>query len=223
MIKQELPRIREKFKPGTIVVLENMMGESQMPRGLHGTVIHVDDIGQIHVAWDNGSSLALNTEYDNFHIVEEKKKGIENVVIRALRYEDRYDIREIDRVGDFQILDFVNDILLDAKESNSEQDYCYGVFVENHLVGYCTIGGADEVDVANYDDYLLSDVFILNEYRHKGLAHKLIDYIVSTRETGKTIYADIIDDSLESFYFSMGFEKVCPGLIRKVIENRQNL
>lgn len=27
----------------------------------------VDDAGQIHVQWENGSTLALNTEVDQFH------------------------------------------------------------------------------------------------------------------------------------------------------------
>ena len=29
------------------------------PIGTKGTVTHVDDIGTIHVAWDNGSSLGV--------------------------------------------------------------------------------------------------------------------------------------------------------------------
>lgn len=34
--------------------------------GDEGTITHVDDIGQIHVSWDNGSSLALNYLEDDF-------------------------------------------------------------------------------------------------------------------------------------------------------------
>ena len=34
--------------------------------GLKGTVKHVDDIGQIHVRWENGSGLALNLDVDSF-------------------------------------------------------------------------------------------------------------------------------------------------------------
>lgn len=29
----------------------------RMPPGLKGTVVAVDDIGTVHIAWDNGSSL----------------------------------------------------------------------------------------------------------------------------------------------------------------------
>lgn len=40
-----------------------------MPSGLTGTVTMVDSIGQIHVNWDNGSSLALQTDKDRFTVI----------------------------------------------------------------------------------------------------------------------------------------------------------
>jgi len=58
-------RVSEEYMKGTRVVLSEMAGEDKMPSGLRGTVTSVDDIGQIHVAWDNGSSLALS-EGDSF-------------------------------------------------------------------------------------------------------------------------------------------------------------
>ena len=65
--------IREMYPEGTQIVLEEMSGESQMPCGLKGTVKFVDDIGQIHMKWDNGSSLALNVDEDVFNKVESIK------------------------------------------------------------------------------------------------------------------------------------------------------
>ena len=40
--------------------------------GLLGTVKSIDDTGQIHVAWDNGSTLALNSD-DSFQAIEQIK------------------------------------------------------------------------------------------------------------------------------------------------------
>ena len=57
------------FKAGTKIVLRNMVGEPQMPNGLMGTVEMVDDAGQIHVLWENGSTLAL-TEEDSFEVAD---------------------------------------------------------------------------------------------------------------------------------------------------------
>ena len=54
----KLKEIREMYPEGTQIVLTEMAGESQMPYGLKGTVKFVDDAGQIHMSWENGSSLA---------------------------------------------------------------------------------------------------------------------------------------------------------------------
>lgn len=58
--------LRKRYPEGTRLCLDNMEGEPQMPPGLKGRVSFVDDAGQIHVKWENGSTLAL-TEVDSFH------------------------------------------------------------------------------------------------------------------------------------------------------------
>lgn len=72
----DLKRIREMYPEGTCIELHNMEGEDQsrMYYGLRGTVTGVDDIGQIHMHWENGSSLALNTEVDSFETVKPREK-----------------------------------------------------------------------------------------------------------------------------------------------------
>ena len=46
-----------------------MKNEPQMPSGLIGIVEFIDDAKQIHVLWENGSSLALIPEIDIFEIL----------------------------------------------------------------------------------------------------------------------------------------------------------
>ena len=46
-----------------------MDGEPDMPAGLRGKVAFVDDIGQIHVNWENGRNLALSAEVDTYQVV----------------------------------------------------------------------------------------------------------------------------------------------------------
>lgn len=65
-----IEQLKTKYKKGVKVKLISMEGEPQMPEGLKGKVIFVDDMGQIHVEWENGSTLALNIDCDSF-IVEE--------------------------------------------------------------------------------------------------------------------------------------------------------
>ena len=61
--------LRKIYKPGVKVRLIYMKGEPQMPKGLEGEVDSVDDVGQIHINWSNGSTLALNTAVDEFEII----------------------------------------------------------------------------------------------------------------------------------------------------------
>lgn len=70
----KIEEIKETYSEGMTIVLAEMKGESKMPAGLRGTVKFVDDMGQIHMNWENGSSLALNVEEDKFIMVEETKK-----------------------------------------------------------------------------------------------------------------------------------------------------
>ena len=70
MKKINLQELREKYKKGSKVVLHKMKGEPNMFPGLKGIIKYVDDIGQIHVAWDNGSSLALNLQLDTFTVIK---------------------------------------------------------------------------------------------------------------------------------------------------------
>lgn len=63
-------KIREMYPKGTIIELEYMDDPQAPPRGTKGEVMYVDDIGQVHMKWENGSGLALNVEYDKFHTVK---------------------------------------------------------------------------------------------------------------------------------------------------------
>lgn len=55
--KEALQALRERFPMGTRVELVQMDDPQSPPVGTKGTVIGVDDIGSIMVAWDNGSGL----------------------------------------------------------------------------------------------------------------------------------------------------------------------
>jgi len=44
---------------------------TQLPRGSEGTVILTDDMGTIHVKWDNGSSLGLIADEDDWEVIGE--------------------------------------------------------------------------------------------------------------------------------------------------------
>ena len=86
-------KIREMYPEGTQIILQEMRGESQMPYGLKGTVKFVDDAGQIHMSWENGSSLALNIDEDTFEKVEASEK-ISVILIEPGKYPKRIEIED---------------------------------------------------------------------------------------------------------------------------------
>ena len=66
--------IKEMYPTGTRIELVCMNDPyAPVPSGTKGTVEFVDDMGQIAMKWDNGRTLALIPEIDEFKIIEEVK------------------------------------------------------------------------------------------------------------------------------------------------------
>ena len=65
-------RIRSLYPVGTRLRCENMPDDpNPVPPGTLGTVVYVDDAGQIGMKWDNGRSLSLIYGVDSFTKIEE--------------------------------------------------------------------------------------------------------------------------------------------------------
>ena len=68
--KDEVRKAKETYIPGMRVRLLKM-DDAQAPAvGTEGTVIGVDDIGSVMVAWDNGSSLSVLLGIDYVEIIK---------------------------------------------------------------------------------------------------------------------------------------------------------
>ena len=68
-----LARLRQKYPAGTRVELISMNDpySTKLFPGCKGTVISIDDIGTIHVAWDCGSSLGIVYGEDSCRVITE--------------------------------------------------------------------------------------------------------------------------------------------------------
>ena len=97
--REEIARLKEKYPKGTPIRLYNMAGETSVPPGSKGIVDYVDDIGQIHMKWENGSCLALNVEEDRFDIITKQDEIAE---IKQQEFIDK--INEILEKTDFKLL-----------------------------------------------------------------------------------------------------------------------
>lgn len=57
---------KESYSKGTRLELIYMEDSQAVPSGTKGTVVCVDDMGTIHMKWDNGRTLGLIPEVDSF-------------------------------------------------------------------------------------------------------------------------------------------------------------
>lgn len=67
--REEVKRIKETYKKGTKVRLVRMNDPQAPPVDCEGTVLGVDDIGSIRVAWETGSSLSVVYGEDKVEII----------------------------------------------------------------------------------------------------------------------------------------------------------
>lgn len=73
--KEQVERIRQAYPVGTRLILHSMDDPyAKIPPGTKGTVVYVDDMGQIGMRWDNGSGLSLIPGVDAFSKDAAKEK-----------------------------------------------------------------------------------------------------------------------------------------------------
>ena len=77
--KEIVERIRREYPAGTRVELLQMDDPQAPPIGTQGTVMGVDDIGSIMVAWDNGSGLSVVLGEDLCRKVKNTSDGSKHV------------------------------------------------------------------------------------------------------------------------------------------------
>ena len=113
-----------------------------MPPGLEGEVHRVDDIGQIHMKWENGRTLPLNTETDSFSVITQEQTQEETSAENKMNtYIDK--VNSIIKHVDFGVLNvscnlgnpiYAQNILLDLHKA-FEEVYGEGyVDPENEMV-----------------------------------------------------------------------------------------
>lgn len=67
--RKEVEAIKEKYKVGLKIKTGEVQGEPRYS-GLTGVVKNVDDIGQVHTVFTNGSKLGLDPDIDEIEILE---------------------------------------------------------------------------------------------------------------------------------------------------------
>ena len=67
--EDQIKALRERYPKGCVVRLIQMIDDQAPPAGTKGKVMFVDDIGTIHIRWENGSSLGAIPGEDIIDIV----------------------------------------------------------------------------------------------------------------------------------------------------------
>ena len=62
-------KMNNKELIGKRIRIIEMIDPQPVPSGTMGTIAHVDGLGQLHVKWDNGRSLAVIPEEDKYEIL----------------------------------------------------------------------------------------------------------------------------------------------------------
>ena len=65
---------KQRYPKGTRIELIQMGNDPRpVPPGTRGTVVYVDDMGQIGMQWDNGRSLSLIPGEDSFRVLDQEE------------------------------------------------------------------------------------------------------------------------------------------------------
>lgn len=65
-VERKAKMYKEMYLAGTRIELISMEDAQAVPSGTKGTVVCVDDMGTIHMKWDNGRTLGLIPGEDSF-------------------------------------------------------------------------------------------------------------------------------------------------------------
>ena len=74
LTRREIAELRLNYPPGTRIMLEHMEDNWAVPRGTCGSVTQVDDAGTVHMKWDNGRSLGIVPQVDQFRKLTEQER-----------------------------------------------------------------------------------------------------------------------------------------------------
>lgn len=123
-------------------------------------------------------------------------------------------LTELDKDKVFKLDDASNQNISDSLDS---ENYVWSIFKNDALIGCCSLGYADfcGTEIESYpgwnsDCLLLSDVFVLPEYRHQGIASKMITDVINQHPESKNnlVFLTVLFPNLKCLYKKLGFKNI---------------
>lgn len=172
------------------------------------TVLEIEEIRE-----RDGIQAAIHSvfEYSAFEPSDISKNGA-ILSVRPLEERDLASVQRFDEMSGNSV----------SPTLAGNDDFAWGVFKGETLVGYCTIGYAEDayegiVIHPGYtnDSLLISEVYICPEHRGEGCGAYLVDQVIKRRtENDKQIVLlTILDDKLSNFYEKVGFTLLNDGVM----------
>ncbi len=88
-LERAAKRYKEQYPKGTRIELLSMNDSQAVPPGTRGTVDHVDDLGTIHMNWDNGRTLGICPQEDSFRKLTEQELAEERLSAAKVSNADK--------------------------------------------------------------------------------------------------------------------------------------
>jgi ribosomal protein S18 acetylase RimI-like enzyme len=105
-------------------------------------------------------------------------------------------------------------------KSNNNEIICIG-YINSRAVGFCT-GLINKFICYNTPRLDIETLFIMEEYRNKGLGKSLLNYIENEAVSRKIFHINVFTDEeneiAKTLYIKLGFKHIGP-LLQKTIEN----
>ena len=158
-------------------------------------------------------------EWEVWDIITIHRQNHSNVFVAPLSIYQLSKVKTMDQMSGFCMEQWLDDNV----------DFAWWLFHNDKLIGYCSIGVADDTEplIEGHEAYkedsslYLSDVFMLPEYRNQGYGSQMIKESIETRwkmdGEKNTVYLHAMgitgdlsyDEKLKSFYEKIGFSELC--------------
>lgn len=220
----KLKQLKEKYTKGMRVECIAMSDTQAVPPHTQGTVQFVDDMGTIHIRWDNGQSLGLIPEEDTFNIIQEQQKDYsvsrvslevdaplirkatldvqKNIVNTAIKvpYAEYYNLLENPELKRDYIADYVHEMYQDEDGTN----HCILVYCDEEPGGILI--ESEGYNYPRYQGFVNNAHDLLDTHTHASLDpdDRLTKIKVLVVEPHAKPYVAILDNDLESLQAMVG-------------------
>lgn len=134
-----------------------------------------------------------------------------SITCRPLTHQDYRHTIHLDNLSGNELAQWI------THPEDDDLEYAHGIFLDDNLIGYCSVGCADVLDdelrefnIRTYEDVIISDIYIHKKHRKQGFGYQLIQYIINTHKKHHEIYLVPMYDELKYFYQPLGFEFISP-------------